>query len=436
MQALSLAAERQVIPKEKDHLGLAWLVTLTTSMYFFYAFIQLNLFNAIDVPLMQAFHLNAAELGKLSSMYFYANALFLFPAGTLLDRYSTKKLLLLAITLTAVGTFIFGAAETYLIAALGRFMVGAGAAFCFLSCIRIATRWFPPRKMAFVTGVIVTMAMIGGLVAQTPMALLSDLVGWRQAVLLDAGLGVGILFLVVLFVQDYPPGSQEKIQAHRSHLKSLGFWQSIKLVLINPQNWFGGVYTALLNLPVFLLGALWGIHYLMQAHHISLLQASYATTLLFVGVILGSPFFGWISDRLGRRVLPMIIGAVVSLAVMLSLMYIPDLSFSSILFLFFLIGFTTSSQVLSYPIVAELNPISLTSTAMCVISVTIMLSGVVCQPLFGWVMELHWDHTVLNGTPVYSHSDMLNAMMIMPVAFIIGFFVSLMMKETHCKAQE
>lgn len=433
---VSMTIDRPVISEKSDHPVLAWLVTLTASLFFFYVFIQLNLFNAIDVQLMQAYHLNATELGKLSSLFFYANTLFLFPAGILLDRYSTKKILLFASLVTTIGTFLFGLSEAYFVAATGRFMVGMGAAFCFLSCIRIATRWFPPSKMAFVTGMVVTMAMIGGLVAQTPIALLSEMIGWRQTVLFDAGLGGFIFLAILLFVQDYPPGSQDKIQRQQTHLKSLGFWQSIRLVFLNPQNWFGGFYTALLNLPIFLLGALWGIHYLMEAHHLNLLQGSYATTLLFVGVILGSPFFGWLSDRLMRRVLPMIVGAIASIAVILALMFIPNLSFGAILFLFFLIGFVTSSQVLTYPTIAELNSPALTSTAISVISFTIMVSGVIFQPLFGWVMELHWDHTVANGVPVYSQTDMLNAMMIMPIGFVIGFFISLMMKETRCVAKE
>ena len=433
---VSMTVDSQVVQKLHSSSVSAWFVTLTASLFFFYVFIQLNLFNAIDVQLMQAFKLNAAELGKLSSLFFYANTLFLFPAGILLDRYSTKKILLFAATMTTFGTFLFGLAEAYLLAATGRFMVGIGAAFCFLSCIRIATRWFPPSKMAFVTGMIVTMAMIGGLVAQTPVALLSEMIGWRHAVLFDAGLGGFILLAIFLFVQDYPPGSQDKIKHQHSQLKSLGFWQSIRLVFLNPQNWFGGLYTALLNLPIFLLGALWGIHYLMEAHHLTLLQGSYATTLLFVGVIFGSPFFGWVSDRLRRRVLPMVIGAIASFIIILALMYMPNLSLGTILLLFFLIGFVTSSQVLTYPTIAELNSPALTSSAISVISFTIMVSGVIFQPLFGWVMELHWDHTIINGVPVYSPADMLNAMMIMPIGFVIGFFISLMMKETRCVAKE
>ncbi|MDA8561779.1 MFS transporter [Gammaproteobacteria bacterium] len=286
------------------------------------------------------------------------------------------------------------------------------------------------------TGLVVTMAMLGGLVAQTPLALLSNWIGWKYAVLMDAGLGIIIFIAIALVVQDYPPEHHEKHAADKAHLQSLGFFKSIGLVILNPQNWYGGIYTALMNLPVFLLGALWGIHYLMQAHNLTLMQGSYATTLFFVGIILGSPFFGWMSDHIGRRVLPMMLGAVLSLSVMLILLFLPNLSFVSILFLFFLVGFITSSQVLSYPTVAELNPTSLTSTAVSIVSTVIMLSGVIFQPLFGLAMQWHWDHKVIDGAPIYSSSDMLNAMLIMPIAFVVALIVTCLIKETFCKLKE
>ncbi len=418
------------------HTKLGWLVVMTAALFFFYVFIQLNLFDAIDVQLMQAFQLDAPQLGQLASMFFYANALFLFPAGILLDRFSTKKLLLFAIGLTTMGTFIFAIANSYLLAATGRFVVGIGASFCFLSCVRLASRWFPPSKMALVTGLVVTMAMLGGLVAQTPLAILSDVMGWRNAILLDTALGVLVAIAVLLIVQDRPPGSHDDIHAEKTHLQTLGFWRGIKLVLLNPNNWLGGIYTSLMNLPVFLLGALWGIHYLVQVHHVTAVQASYATTLFFVGVILGSPAFGWFSDHIGRRVLPMIIGAVLSLGVMLTLMYVPGLSLMQISGLFLLTGFVTSSQVLSYPTIAELNPIALTSTAVSVASMTIMISGAIFQPFFGWIMQLHWDHTMsTDGVPLYSAHDFMNAMLIMPIAFAFSIVAAWMIKETFCRSE-
>lgn len=415
---------------------LAWIITLATALFFFYEFIQMNLFNAINAQLREAFQLDAVQLGQLFSMYFYANAAFIFLAGNLLDRFSTKRLLLFAVGVCTLGAFIFASAGSYWVAAFGRFLEGIGASFCFLSSIRIASRWFPPQRMALVTGVIVTMAMLGGLAAQTPLTLFVDYLGnWRQALYYNAFLGLAIMLIIAFVVQDRPPGAKEQAQEDQKHLKQLGVWRCIKLAALNPQNWIGGLYTSLINLPVFIIGGLWGMHYLVQVRHITMAQASYATTLFFIGVTLGSPAFGWLSDKVQRRVWPMTLGAVLSLVVIAILIYTPNLSLTAILTLFLLIGFVTSSQVLTYPAIAELNPIYLTSTAVSIDSVCIMISGFVFPPLFGWLMEKHGAHEMVNGLATYSAQDFNQAMLIMPIAFLIGLILTAFMRETYCRSQ-
>lgn len=422
--------------EKTTHNKLAWAVILTASLFFFYEFIQMNVFNSINTQLRETFHLDAIHIGQLFSMYFYANFLCIFAAGNLLDRFSTKKLLLSAISVCTIGTFMFSIATVYWLAATGRFLVGAGAAFCFLSCIRLASRWFSPHRMAFVTGVVVTMAMLGGLVAQTPFSLLTDYLGsWRYALLLNTGLGVVIFIVTLLVVQDRPPDAQESSKIDAQHLHDLGVWRCIKLAVLNPQNWLGGLYTSLMNLPVFVIGGLWGILYLSQVHHLTTTQASYATTFFFLGVIAGSLIYGYISDHIERRVLPMIVGAVVSLIVMLLLMYMPGLSLGVIIFLFFLIGLVTSSQVLTYPMIAELNPTYLTSTAVSIDSVCIMASGFIVPPFFGWLMERNSAHQIVNGIVEYSAADYNFAMLVMPVSFIIALGIAFLMRESYCKQQ-
>ena len=418
------------------HTRLAWVVTLTSALFFFYEFIQMNLFNTINTELREAFQLDAIQVGQLFSMYFYANFLFLFLAGNLLDRYSTRLLLLVAVTVSTIGAFVFAVADQYWVAATGRFLVGAGASFCFLSCIRIASRWFSPHRMAFVMGVVVTMAMLGGLVAQKPFAMLTDLVGgWRHALYINSLLGVGIIFAVFFIVQDRPPDATGEEHEDNKQLKELGLWRCIKLAALNPQNWLGGVYTSLMNLPVFILGGLWGVLYLTGVHHLTEDQAQSATTIFFVAVIFGSLGFGWLSDHIERRVLPMVIGAVISIMVILALMYIPNLSSGWVIFLFALIGFTTSSQVLTYPTIAELNPIYLTSTAVSIDSLCIMASGFIIPPLFGWLMEHVGTHEVVNGISVYTAQNFNTAMIIVPVSFVVALGVSFLIRETYCRSQ-
>ena len=205
---------------------LPWIVCFSAALFFFYEFIQMNMFNAISADLMHAFSLNATGLGKLSAYYFYANLLFLPIAGALLDRFSTRKIILSSLFLCIMGIAAFAMTSSFVWASIFRFMSGIGSAFCFLSSIRLASRWFPAKNMALVSGLIVTMAMLGGMIAQTPLTLLVELVGWRHALFFDASLGV-IIFLVILgFVQDY---QLIYIKNKKIRIKSFLNWDFLKV---------------------------------------------------------------------------------------------------------------------------------------------------------------------------------------------------------------
>lgn len=408
----------------------AWVVTLTAALFFFFVYIQVNLFNAVNPYLLKEFHLTASQLGQFSSYYFIINVALLFPVGILLDRFSPYKVTLLSMIIGVIGTFIFSFANSYSMLVTSRVMMGLCGTPCFLACIKIASRWFPTQRMALVTGSIVTMAMLGGIVAQVPFTLLTDHIGWRHALLVDAGIGILITALIAILVRDYPPESKEAIKKQQNQLSGMGFFHSLGKVVLNPQNILGGLFISFTNLPVFILGAMWGSMYFVQAHNLTRAQASFITSMLFLGLIIGSPFAGWISDRLKRRRMPMIVGAAASLIIMLVIMYVPNLSFIMFLALFLLLGIVISSQIIGYPLITESNPMSLTGTAIGLASIFILALGMT-QSLFGWLLGLHWNHVMVNGNPIYAASDYKLAMLILPIGFAIGLLSAILCKETH-----
>ena len=200
----------------------------------------------------------------------------------------------------------------------------------------------------------------------------------------------------------------------------------------NKQNWFGGLFTSFLNLPIFLFGALWGTTYLTQAHHLSPSSAGDVIMMLFVGQILGSPVFGWFSDKIQKRKAPMFVGAFFAVLALLGIMLYPTSSFGLLGFLFFTLGFAMGAQVLGYPLVAESNSLSLTGTAEGLAS-TLVMSGGLTQPLFGWLIDLHWHHNMLHGLPLYSASNFDYGLVIMPIACVLAIIVTLLARETLCR---
>lgn len=416
--------------------ALSWIVVLGATLFFFYEFIQMNMFNAIDDQLLRDFSLDATRLGRLSGYFFDANVLFLFLAGPLLDRFSTRKLILGTMALAVVATAFFAFTHSIVAASVYRFLTGIGGAFCFLATIRLATRWFTEEHMAFVTGIIFTMAMLGGMVAQTPLTLLVNEVGWRYAMVVNAGLGFVLLLLIFVLVRDYPQNYAENYSTEHQKLNAIGYWKSWRLVFLKVRNWLGGVYACLLNLPLAVLGGMWGIPYLTVVHKLSITQASYVTSMLFLGTIVGSPVMGWFSDRIRRRRLPMIVGAILSLGVIFIILYTPHLSLSGLLVLFLVLGFITSTQVVSYPTVAENNPSMLTATAVSTVSLTVIGGYAVFQPLFGWLMDISSGGVMRQGMPYYSPANYSLPMLIIPIGFVVGLVAVLFMRETYCKRLE
>jgi len=433
------ALDRLSIPSQKNTLFQRIqpsLVVFSASLFFFFEFLQMNMFNALDPSLYRAFHLtNSTQLGQLSACFMYSMVLFLFPAGMILDRFSTRKIIRIAMLSCISFVFFFSFTTTLWQGELCRLITGIGDAFCLLACVRLASRWFSPKHMALVVGMIVTFAMIGGMIAQTPLTELTKALGWRNALRVDAAMGVAMWLIVFIFVKDYPKGTKAFFEAQHASLEKLGFFKALRQVITNIQNWLSGFYVSLINLPLMLLGSTWGSWYLTQTQHLSAINASFVDSILFLGMIVGSPAAGWISDKLERRKMPMIVGAIASIAVILAIMYLPHLSYEDLIVLFFTLGFVMGFQIIGYPLIAESNPAILTGTAEGLASVLIM-SGGFFIPVFPALLNMYWNHAMKNGVPFYSVGNYHFAFLIMPVAFLIALIASFLIKETRCLSFE
>lgn len=411
-----------------------WVVVLSAALFFFYEFIQMNMFNAIDPSLIHDFKVTATELGNLSAMYFYGNVLFLFIAGILLDRISTKKLLLTAIIVCVICTYGFAMAANLQQAEIFRFITGIASTFCMLSCVRLASRWLPPRRVALAVGLVLTFAMAGGMLAQTPLTYMVHVFGWRHAVMINATLGVVFAIIIALLVRDFPKGAEHIREQELAALKQAGFWVSIWLAIRNSQNWLAGIFTNFLSFPIVILGATWGSLYLMHVRHLSHLQTTYVTSMIFLGTIFGSPIIGALSDFVGFRKWPMIVGALLTLILMLLIMYLPHLSLKELMLLFFLLSFVASSQVISYPLVVESNSRMITTTAEG-LACTIIMSAGLFQMVYGAILDFTWNGTMSRGVRVYTAHNYQMATWMFPVAFIIALVIAFFIKETRCEHQ-
>lgn len=408
---------------------LPWVVCFAATLFFFYEFIQGNMFASIAANIMQDYHIQADKMAYLSSIYYLSNVIFLFVAGMVLDRYSIKNTLLFAMFLCVVSTFILALSHSFYVALLCRFITGIGSAFCFLGPVRLASHWFPPKRMAFVTGVIVTVAMTGGMLAQYPLTKLVAYVGWRQAVQ-DVGiLGFTMLVLMTFWIKERPEKPVKK------EVPSMKILTAAKKAYFNSQYLRAALYTSLMNMAIAVFGAMMGTLYLEQRLGIGTEQASMINGMLFLGAIVGAPLVGWLSDRVNLRILPMKVGVLASMLTLLAVLYLP-VSFNIMGILFFLLGLFTSAQVISYALVAESSSPAMTATAVSVISILTQGGYLLYQNLFSTLLTGYGNMHMVAGIPVYPLDAYQQAALILPIGLLIAFLLLFGLKETHCRQVE
>lgn len=199
--------------------------------FFYFAGFYLRVFPAvITTELMRDFHINASELGNFSAVYFYAYILMQVPTGVLVDSWGARRLLILGSVIAAAGTFLFGATDHMLLASIGRGMVGGATAVGWVVTLKLATHWLPPGRFALMSGLGLFMGNMGALVAQVPLRLLVEQIGWRAAAMSSASIAlvVGVLAFTVVRNDPGDRGYRSYAPASLRSTHHLTLWELLK----------------------------------------------------------------------------------------------------------------------------------------------------------------------------------------------------------------
>jgi MFS family permease len=194
----------------------------------------------------------------------------------------------------------------------------------------------------------------------------------------------------------------------------------------NPHNWNAGLYTATMNLPIMIVAGLFGAQFMSQSYGFNSLQSSMISMMIFIGTIVGSSVFGILSDFLKERRRPMIAAAMISLILFCVILFGPSCGYFTYLIFFFLLGFTTAAQIIGYPVTQELNPRSLSGSALGFISVMIMGLPILFQPLCGYLMDVHE-----RNDGVYTLGDYRLGLSVLSVGFVISILTAYCLPESY-----
>jgi len=364
-----------------------WIIfTVTASLFFLSQFYRAT--NAVIAPeLVRDLSLTTEGLGTLSAAFFYAFALTQIPISILLDRVGARIMMTGLSLIGVAGALIFAGSHSLLTGSLGRALLGLGMACNLMGTFKLLTVWFGPLSFATLSGVVFSIGTAGNMAATTPLVLLVQHLGWRTAFSLIAGVNLVLAVILYIVVRDHPPGRARSAASRKSDfLEGLA---NLRHLLRNRNYWIIslGTFTRYGTLAAF--QALWAGPYLMEVMRLSPISTGNLIFLMNMGLILGGPGFGALSDRIFRTRKWIILAGLLALSVITFVLagLDPGTGVGLLACLFFALGFFSASGMLMYAHIKEQMPTEMAGTAMTGINFFTMTGAAVFMQGLAALME-------------------------------------------------
>jgi MFS family permease len=294
---------------------------LTYGSYFAYDSV-----GAMAPTLMNAWHTDQSAIGGLYTIYSVAAIICVLLAGIMIDRIGTRLASLILSALVVAGACLVAIAPSITVAAIGRFIFGAGSESLIVAQSAILARWFRGKELALSFGVTLAIMRLGTLFSFNGISSVASRFGVGAALWVAAGLCVfSLLCNLVYFAMDWrgeralglaESGAGDKIVF--ADVKKFG--SSYWFVVMLCATFYSAIFpfTALstdffhekwgLPLTVDSGGSFLGAVFNDFLHMFS--TAGGTTSIIIFASMCFAPFAGGLVDRIGRRASLMVFGAL------------------------------------------------------------------------------------------------------------------------------
>ena len=150
-----------------------------------------------------------------------------------------------------------------------------------------------------------------------------------------------------------------------------------------------------------------------------------------LGLALGSPVAGWLSNRLRRRKAVLVGFNGFSLVIWLPLVYWPDPPDAALYLLFVLIGIANAGVLLNFVAARDHATIGRSGSASAVVNTFVVGYGALIMPFVGVLLDMNWDGTLVEGVRVFSAAAYKTAFVLLPVSAGVALLASIALRESH-----
>ncbi|MDF1757234.1 MAG: MFS transporter [Legionellaceae bacterium] len=410
-----------------------WIVWGLACVFYFYEFLLQVSPSVMSSELMRDFGVTSQTLGVLSGAYYYSYAFMQLPGGVMMDYFGPRRLLTIATAICAISTIAFGLTDSFAMAYIARLMIGFGSAFAAVGAMKFASSWFKPEKFALLTGLMVTIGMLGAIGGEAPLALLIDKCGWRESMEIMGVAGIIIAILIFTITTDKPKSVTEKPKKTKQS-SNANIFSDLIVLLKNRKLWLVATYGGLMYMATPVFCGLWGVPFMMMKMGLPKAVAANYISLVFVGWAVAGPLWGIYSNRIGLRKQSMYIGCIGAILTSCAFIFANIQSPLMMQILLFLFGVSSAGFLTAFSIAKELCNKDCVATGLSFMNMMNMLGIALAQPAIGFILDRMWQGEILDKVRVYPLEAYYYALALLPIGMVIALILLPRVPETYCKS--
>ena len=338
----------------------------------------------------ERFGISAAQLSFFTMLQLIVYAAMQIPVGLMVDRFGSRRVLVVGAALMTVSQAGFALATTYPEALVARTFVGAGDAMTFISVLRIVARWFPLRRIALFTQLTGNVGQLGAIVAALPLSWMLDQHGWTSAYLSAALAGPVLIVATIALVHDDP--SARTLRGESLPLRALG--SSLRAAWGQPGTRLGFWVHFTTPFSATVLGLLWGFPFFKRAEGLSTTGADELLTLLTVVGIVAGPTLGYLAGRYPWHRSTMALSVVTAVVTMWTIVLVwPGRAPIALLVLLVVaVGAGAPASMLGFDLGRTSNPSHRQASASGIINVGGFLAALITIVAVGFILDARTPH--------------------------------------------
>jgi predicted MFS family arabinose efflux permease len=374
----------QAAPPAHAQGALAWRIFLCFAAGYFMSY-GLRSVNAVLAPeLVGELGLSNAQLGSLTSAYFFSFALMQLPLGVWLDRYGPRRVNAVLMAIAAVGCMMFALSNSFAALWIGRALVGVGLAAGLMASLTAFRQWFAPERQTQLAAWMLMAGTLGVLTATSPVQWLVPHTGWRgifwiaSAMLVAAAVALWVLL---------PRGREYRGAAPPSFLRSIAGYGA---VFRNSYFWRMAATGAIVQGGFVALQSLWIGPWFVRVLGMSPERSADHMFVFNLFLLCCFVVLGWVAPRVSQR--PQALVTIVTfgtLATVLVEIAIALAGGPSAWLIWLALAGSATHYTLVQPRVAMVFPIELAGRALTAFNLVIFIGIFLTQWGFGMAVDAY-----------------------------------------------